>query len=370
MKVLTVFRKEVREAVRDVRTFLSSIMYALAGPLLLVVIVNSVALSMRDDALKPISLCGPGEAPMLVEHLTVAGFEFIEGSGICLNIPKDYARRLEAGRPARLELRADLTTASVTTERLAREIRAYGATLATQRLMARGVSPSVIQPITLDTQNTNTVSRSALFSKLILVILFLSAPFFVSFAMAADITAGERERRSLEALLAQPVEPFQLVLGKFLAVSAVCVFGTAVSIFGGLALLRASALAELGLRVDTSVWAGAQATMLLVPFCLLACALQLAIGLWAKNFKEAQTYLMFLSLLPSLLGMVLAGDLLNAASGWPLAWELGALAQTLMGSSWPGPPFGAMAVLEVALTALLLALCARRLRSEQILARS
>ena len=367
MKVLTIFRKEVREAVRDLRTFLSSIVYALAGPLLLVVIVNTVALSLRDDMLKPVALCGAGEAPALVEHLRAAGFGFDESSSICLSIPEDYSSRVESGRPIRVEIRADLTTASATTSRLEQEIRVYAATLATQRLIARGVAPSVVHPIAIDTQNTNNVSRSALFSKLILIILFLSAPFFVSFAMAADVTAGERERRSLEALLAQPVDPYQLVLGKFLAVSAICIFGTAVSILGGLALLRTSALSDLGLRVDTSLWAGAQTTMLLVPFCFLACALQLAIGLWARTFKEAQTYLMFLSLLPSLLGMLLTGDLLPAASEWPLAWELGALAQPLMGSPWSGPPFPVMAALEIGLTLSLLALCAWRLRSERVL---
>lgn len=55
--------------------------------------------------------------------------------------------------------------------------------------------------------------------------------------MAADITAGERERCSLEPFLAQPIGPLELVFGKFLAVGAVCIVGVANSVFGALALL-------------------------------------------------------------------------------------------------------------------------------------
>lgn len=368
MKALTIFRKELREAVRDVRTFISSIAYALAGPALLMIIVNALALSMRDDVLSPVQLCGSGEAPALITHLEASGIVFHDGADICLSLPQDYAQRVMSGRTVRLEITADLTAEATTVARLEREIRVFSANLASQRLMARGVAPDIVQPIAIGVHNTSAVSRQALFSKLILVILFTSAPFFVSFAMAADITAGERERRSLEPLLAQPISPVELIAGKFLALSAVCIFGTTISILGGLALLEHSSVAELGLRIDTSPAAGLKAMLLLTPFCLLASAVQLAIGLWAKNFKEAQTYLMFLSFLPSVLGMVLTGERLAAASAWPLAWELGALTQPLLGTGMSaGPGFLLMAVLECALAAGLLLISALRVRSERIL---
>jgi sodium transport system permease protein len=368
MKALIVFRKELKESLRDMRTFLSSIAYALAGPLLLVVIVNALAISARGDALAPVALCGQGRAPALVAQLDASGIEFGDDADICLSIPMDFEERLAEGRTARIGILADLSTAGPTVAKLERELSAYASTLGNQRLMARGVALSVAQPIRVDTQNTNEVGRSALFAQLILVILIVSAPFFVSFAMAADLTAGERERRSLEPLLAQPISPLELVLGKFLALSVVCVFGASVTIFGALALLERSALAELGLRLDTSIGAALLVTILLIPFCLLASAAQLTIGLWAKNFKEAQTYMMFLSFLPATLGMVLTGDRLAAASAWPLAWELGALAHPLVSAEAPtGTPFVFIAVIEIALVMALLALSAWRLQSARIL---
>ena len=70
----------------------------------------------------------------------------------------------------------------------------------------------------------------------VLIILFVMAPFFVSVAAAADMTAGERERHSLEPLLVHPVGAFSIVVGKWMAAALLGVIGTAACVIGGLVL--------------------------------------------------------------------------------------------------------------------------------------
>jgi hypothetical protein len=104
-----------------------------------------------------------------------------------------------------------------------------------------------------------------------------------------------------------------------------------------------------------------------VPLCLLVAAVQIGVGLLAKNFKDAQSYLMLLGFVPAVAGFVLNGERLAAASGWPLAWELNALGTPLLGAPAGATPFAWIAAVELLAGALVLWLAALRLRSERIL---
>jgi sodium transport system permease protein len=370
MKATTIFLKEMTDLLRDRRSLFSALAYVLFGPVAVMFAVGMLAAQTREEALTPVALCGAGRAPALVQHLTAAGLAFDAKAKICLNIPEDFAARLEDGRTVRVGILADLATSGPTVRRLERALRSFSAQLASQRLIARGIAPSVGSPIDVDTQSTNVVSRQSDVVARILIIFFVSAPFFVSLAAAADMTAGERERRSLETLLAHPVGAFSIVLGKWLAAAVLGVFGTAACVVGGLLLLDRSALPELGVRLDTSVEAGLHVVLFLMPLCGLVAAVQLAVGLWAKNFKDAQSYLTLLSFAPVVAGFVVTGERLAQAGVYPLAWELNALAQPLLRSSTPVAPFGQLAAIEIALTFALLIVCALRLRSEKILSQA
>ena len=369
MRTASIFLKELTDILRDRRSLFSALAYVLFGPLAVVFAVNMLAAQTRETALSPIAVC-EGQAPMLVAHLTAAGLALEPGAKICLSVPEDFAERIAEGRPARVQIRADLATAGATVRKLEDELRRFGAVLGRQRLMARGLAPSLASPISVDTQSTNAISRQADVVARILIIFFVAAPFFVSLAAAADMTAGERERRSLEPLLAHPVGGFAIVFGKWLAAAALGLFGTAACVIGGLALLEYSALPELGIRVETGLEAGLRVVLMLTPLTLLVTAAQLAVGLWSKNFKDAQSYLTLMSFAPVVAGFVVTGERLAQAGLWPLAWELNALAVPLMRSTTPAAPFAELAALELGATFILLVLCAYRLRSERILSQA
>lgn len=368
MNVLTIFLKEFIDLLRDRRALFSGLAYVAFGPAAVLLTVNLIAAQTREASYAPIKFCGARSA-LLVEQLTAAGLSFDPKASICVNVPDDLEARLAEGKGVRVHVRGDLTAQASTIRKVESTLARFSATLGGQRLLARGISSSVTSPLIIDTQTTNSFSRQADIIARVLIILFVMAPFFVAVAAAADMTAGERERRSLEPLLVHPVGAFSIVVGKWLAAATLGVAGTAMCVVGGLALLNASSLAELGIRLETGLEAGLAVTLYLVPLTLLATALQIAVGLWSKNFKDAQSYLMLMSFAPAVVGFVMTGERLAQAGLWPLAWELNALAGPLLKSTTPSAPFATVAVLELALTFTVIVVCAFRLRSEAILSR-
>ena len=99
-------------------------------------------------------------------------------------------------------------------------LNAYSSNVASARLLAHGVSPATLAPVQVQRYDTgSTAARSAGIIGGILGFLFFPA-FICGLSAAVDCTAGERERRSLEVLMAQPVRTWELVVGKWLAAAA------------------------------------------------------------------------------------------------------------------------------------------------------
>jgi len=163
------------------------------------------------------------------------------------------------------------------------------------------------------------------------------------------------------------VSAVQIVAGKFLALAAVNLAGTALCVALSLVLVERSAMAELGLRVETSLGTGATVFLWLAPLCMLVAAAQLALGLFSKTAKEAQQTSMLVSFVPVVFGFVLLARPGLDVGAWPLAWELEALAGPLLGSTSSVAPFYQLAAVEIGACALLLLAGARRLRSERVL---
>ena len=369
MRALAILTKELKDSLRDRKTVVSGLMFGLMGPIAVFYIIVIIAGAQRMDATAPVALCQLAEAPSLLAHLADAGIEIVENAEICLEIPQDFEARLANGEAARVGVRGDLTRPGPAVAALEREIRSFSGERAAQRLIARGVAPSVMTAVTVDAQNTNPVSGLANTFGAIVVIFFVMAPFVVAGGMAADVTAGERERRSLEFLLATPARAAEIVLGKFLAVSVFNLAGTALCVVIGLLILDRSALPALGVRLDASPLTILQVVTWLAPLSLLVAAIEVAVGFWSKSFKDAQNALMMLMLVP--MGIGYASLSLSGPIGpWPVLWETRALAGPLFGSTAPAAAFVVAASLELGLAAALLMLAAQRLKNPRILGRS
>jgi sodium transport system permease protein len=174
------------------------------------------------------------------------------------------------------------------------------------RLLAHGVSPAAVTPIQVQRYDTGTnASRSAMLVGTLMGFLFFPA-FMLPLSASVDSTAGERERRSLEVLMAQPAHTWELIGGKWLAASTLGIIGVTLELILAHALFKWMPLEEIGMT-----WSLGWPQMLLVclvtvSLSLLAGALYIALAMNARTFKEAQTILSIVAFVPLIPTMVVS----------------------------------------------------------------
>ena len=320
--VLTVFLKEVRESLRDRRVLLNTLIIGpFLGPVLFLVMINMIMNRELEKADKPLPVVviGAEYAPNLLMALRQAGMEQKppiadpetaireQRADLVLRIPKDYPDDWRAGRSAQLEILHDSsrTEGASQTQRLRGMINGYARQHGAMRLAARGLSPAMSTPLLIaDRDQATPQSRGALLFGMLPYFLVFAA-FFGGMFLAIDATAGERERQSLEPLLVNPVPRWQILLGKLVATSVFSLSSVCLSL-GAFVLaghLLPSGRLEFSLQLGWHFAGVALATML--PLVLLLSILQTLVAAFAKNFREAQTHLGLLQLLPMIPSILL-----------------------------------------------------------------
>jgi ABC-2 type transport system permease protein/sodium transport system permease protein len=125
---------------------------------------------------------------------------------------------------------------------------------------------------------------------------------------AIDLTAGERERGTLEALIASPISRFQLVASKYVAVLTVSILTAVINLFAMTITLKATGVGEV-LMGPTSmqIMLMLRALPLVILFAVFFSGVLIGLCSFARSFKEAQAYLIpvvLLSLGPGVLSMM------------------------------------------------------------------
>ena len=368
----TVWRKELRDALRDRRTLFAVVLSSVAlGPLVLVLLSALVAGIEQRAAARELVIAGIEHAPSLHNHLLRQNYrvraappqfeQLLRGKQLgepVLVIDQDFEAELARGRPARVELMFSSANprAAAGAERAAQVLQGFAQEQAMLRLAWRGVAPSLLQVVDVEQRDrASAAARAAQWSSLV--------PFFVLMAVvygalhaALDTTAGERERGSLEPLLGNPVAPLALVLGKWAAVAALAMLVAVLSSASFLPaqwLLRSPTLAAMfrfGWREAAMFLA------LLLPLAAAMSALLMAIAIHCRSVKEAQANATAVVLVVSLLPLV---NLFSQEGEAPWHLALPALAQiTLMSRVLKGEAIAGWEIaLPLGVSALLVLLC-------------
>ncbi len=324
-KWLIVFLKEFRETMRDRRSLGLLVLFTLMYPVMLGIILNTQIKRATKPEREGIELAviGSAQAPNLMaqlkqKNITVHPMGPMDEGAITellrsrkvvalLRISDKYAENYQAMRPARVELWFDSASDNGPRQRDVEEVlHSYSSSVASARLLAHGVSPATVAPVQLQRYDTGTnAARSAGLIGTILGFLFFPA-FICGLSAAVDSTAGERERRSLEVLMSQPARAWELVVGKWLAAGSLAVIGITLELFLAHAILSWLPLEEIGMswRVTTSDLV--LVCLASIPLSLFAAALQIAVAMNAKSFKEAQSVLSFVLLVPMIPGIAVS----------------------------------------------------------------
>ncbi|MGF6711387.1 sodium transport system permease protein [Luteibacter sp. W1I16] len=375
-----VYWKEVRENLRDRRTLINALITGpLLGPVMFIMLMNVMVNRELAKSDRPISVpvIGADVAPNLVAALKGAGIDAApavtdpenavreQRADIVLRISPEYARAWSKGEAVQVELIYDSSRrdASTPVARVRGVVESYGKREGAMRLIARGLSPTTAWPVQVaDRDQATSQSRSALMFSF-LPYFFVLTVFLGGMYLAIDLTAGERERQSLEPLFVNPVARWKILAGKL---AAICTFSL-VSLLLSVAAFATAPLfipvEKLGIALDLGLRFGSQVVLLMLPLIVLLAALQSLVSAFAKSYREAQTYLSVLMIIP-----VLPSALLSVipvrAEPWmyavPLLGQNLGIVQLLRGDGVPGWQFGlclaggfAAAVLAVWATAWL-----------------
>ncbi|MEO2014492.1 MAG: ABC transporter permease subunit/CPBP intramembrane protease [Fuerstiella sp.] len=164
------------------------------------------------------------------------------------------------------------------------------------------VRPATVSTQVLSSSEPGSGSSLITFIPLVLVLMTMTGAVYP----AIDLTAGERERGTMEILVAAPVSRMTLLAGKFVAVLTVALLTTTMNLISMFATLFALGLegTVLGNFGPTMV---VQVIVLMVVFAAFFSAVLLSITSVARSFKEAQAYLvplMLISLTPGVFSLM------------------------------------------------------------------
>jgi sodium transport system permease protein len=332
-KFLIVFLKEFRETLRDRRSLGLLALFTLMYPVMLGYILNQ----QIDRATRPeregieLTVIGAARAPTLMAQLKQKNIQVRQAAPMdepaieallrtrktvaVLRLTDNFSDNYQAMRPARVELWFDSASDTRLQQRDIEEVlEAYGANVASARLLAHGVSPAALAPIQVQRYDTGSnAARSAGLIGSILGFLFFPA-FICGMSAAVDSTAGERERRSLEVLMSQPARAWELITGKWLAAASLAIIGITFELALAHVILSWLPLEEIGMSWRVTWFDLALVCLASVPLSLFAAALQVAVAMNARSFKEAQSVLSFVVMVPMVPGLAVSMLELKTAS--------------------------------------------------------
>ena len=157
------------------------------------------------------------------------------------------------------------------------------------RLAREQLPPTFFQPFKVDIIDLSSPpSILGQILPLILILMTITGAIYP----AIDLTAGERERGTLESLMVCPVPVIDLVVGKFLVVTTVAIMGATLNLASVTATVYAGGFDQIMAKTGGTIPVGTLLLILLclIPFAVLMSAIMIAVCSYARTFKEAQNY--------------------------------------------------------------------------------
>jgi len=333
--MIAVFVKELLDNFRDRRVILNTLIIGpLLGPVLFGLMISFMTRqeTERLEAQLELPVVGAERAANLVGWLERQGVLVQaapadpeqavrdEEFEVVVRIPEDFAEAWRQGRPAPVEIIADrsLRYTGTTIARVDSYLQRYSRQIGNLRLQLRGVHPDLTRPIDSQVVDLSTPTSRGGQVLAFLPYFILITVFMGSMHMAIDTTAGERERKSLEPLLINPLPRWQIMAGKL---AATTFFALATLALGLIAFVYAMGMlptADMGIKLNLDFAVAGRAFAVVAPAALLAAALLTILASFAKSFREAQSYMGLVVLVPMVPSLWL---LINPtrAEGW-MAW--------------------------------------------------
>ena len=388
-----IFRKELVETLRDKRTlFALFLLPVILNPLLVLVTSQLGVEEMKQrDAIKPqLAIWGPvseelvsalehdgakvierRDAPPPLMERDVEAEKLFAEEHVHVVVVADRAR--DAVGTLSLELLYDTAKdrSEAAHERVKKSLNQIGSDRLTALLKEHGLPPEMREPIHVTHHSIGGKQRDlvdVMARTIPPIMLFIIV--MAGILPAIDLTAGEKERGTLQTLLCAPVRPLEIVAGKYMAVVAVSTAGTIANFIAmSLALARGvSTLDHADLAIGVRSLFAVFGTLL--PAVLLSSALLLSFAVFARSFREANallTPIMLVILVVPTIGSSIPGVHLSKVTAFIPFLNLMLLAKELLRGQVAAELYLAVMVSSLAFTCVALTFAARVFETEQVL---
>jgi sodium transport system permease protein len=315
-----VYRKELTEWLRDRRTLISTVVVPLLLFPVIILGFSYLAVTLLGKAEKEIPsvmIIGGEDSPQVV-----AALQKIEGLKIvpygadwknqisektiraAVEIPPGFQASLEKNEEKTLTIyfyEGEIKS-SFGAEHIEKSLKDYRDQIIKERLAARSIAAAVLTPFAIKRENVappEKVSGAAIggFIGYLVILLCMTGAMYP----AIDLTAGEKERGTMETILSSPVSRMNLVLGKFLLVLSAALATAALSVvsmgisFNVMRYFNPAAQSGKGEAAALILQLGPKPVLLIfvmaLPLAVFFAAALMTIALFAKTYKEAQSYL-------------------------------------------------------------------------------
>jgi sodium transport system permease protein len=313
--ISTVFRKECRENFRDRRAVFNTL---LLGPILFpfmfiaLVWFTTAAEQERAEKTLEVPVIGAELAPSLIRFLEQQGMVVkappADPEGVVrsqeemavLRILPEYPEKWLAGEPAPVEVIADPSRqeSSVTIRRVKTLLAMYAQQTGILRLQLRGVAPQVMMAVDVQDVDLSTAKSRAILAMIFLPYVLMITAFTGGMHLAMDTTAGEKERKSLEPLLINPVPRWQIMVGKLVTTTLFAMASLALTLVSFKLVLPLMPVGAFGIDLSLSVMALLHILLIIAPVAILAASLLTLLASFAKTYREAQSYMSLVVMIP------------------------------------------------------------------------
>ena len=319
--MMTVARKELLDLFRDRRTvMLGLLMMPILFPAMILGLGSMAEKKARTQLESTLALpvIGAEHAPNLVRHLQTLNIEpkpapkdadadvRAQVFDVVLRIAPDFAEEWRGSRSAEVELIYDSSRndSDIPVKRVRAALEQYSQHLGVLRVVSRGISPGIATPVRIAQRDVATPESKRGMLLAFLPYLLILSSFLGGAYLVIDVTAGERERQSLEPLLATPAARSAIMSGKILAALRLRHAQPAADPGRVQAQLHVRARADAPGRRVVGRWC-AKLLLVLLPMVLIGTTLLTLISASVKSVKEAQSYMSVLMLLPIIPTVVL-----------------------------------------------------------------
>jgi sodium transport system permease protein len=325
----TVFRKEVRENIRDRRALFNSLLLGpLLFPLLFVGMMWFLESAEQERAEQTLELpvVGAHYAPSLIRFLEQQGAVIQpepenpeamvrdQETPVVIRILPEYPERWAAGLPAPVEVIMDPSRqeSNAAIRRVKGLLLGYGQQIGSLRLQLRGVSPQLASPVMLRDVDLSTPKSRAILAVIFLPYVLMITAFTGATHLAMDTTAGEKERKSLEPLLINPVPRWQIMTGKMLTTTVFAMASLALTLVSFRIVLPYMPIGAFGMDLTLGLHTLVKILLVISPVAILAAALLTLLASFAKSYREAQSYMGLVILIPMIPSLIFMANPVKA----------------------------------------------------------